>query len=311
MRGKAPIIMVILGKQKTDWIGGITNEIIPLNDGNWDKYRPVHEIQNNPETWGCSLFSGLDCVETLFMYYLHKQLIPPKYVKWLTKNKYFIDGFINFSEAYNYQFADVQKRKGTHLYKANDAIRKGLIPEAIYTFKDYFINNKPFPYGTEFLIKEFNKRFTINWYWVENVDLGIKASPLQATVRFTNGNQILKPEGKHNHAVMAYNTNDCYYIDDSYNQRDKRYHKAYVANFIGYTLTINTSDMNIKKFLQENDKKWVRNSNTGAFGRVLQDKLRTIKTNDRGVLILLDDKVRINGVNITNEEWTTLPKQDF
>jgi len=302
---------VLLGKQKTNWIGNITNEIKLLNDGNWDDYRTVHEIQNNPETWGCLLFSGLDCIEPLFMYHLRNHLIPDEYVKWLTDNNYFIDGFINFSEAYNYQFADVKEGTGTHIYKANDAIRLGLIPESLYSFKDYFIDKKPITSEMNRLVKEFNKRFIINWYWVEDINVAIKGSPIQGIVHFANGDGILKPEGKHDHAIMIYNQNGYYSIDDSYIQRDKKYNKNYVSNFVGYTLTINKSNMNVEKFLKEHDLKWIRNSNTGAFGRILQNKLRVIETQDRGTLILLDDKIRQNGVNVINEDWLALPREIF
>ena len=302
---------VKLGKQKIDWIGGINHKIIPLNNGDWSNYRPIHETQNNPETWGCTIFSGLDCIETLFMYYLSNHLIPNEYVKWLTKNKYFINGFINFSEAYNYQFAKIEKGKGTYLFTANNAIRRGLVPEQLYSFKDYFIDKKPITDKIENLRKEFNKRFIINWYWVENINEAIKCSPLQATVKFANGNEILKPEGRHNHAIMVYKKNGYYSIDDSYSQRTKKYNKNYVSHFIGYTLTINNTSMNIKEFLEKNDLKWIFNNNTGEIGRIIQGKLRTVKTNDRGVKILLDNEVRKNGKHITNEEWLNLPKKDF
>jgi hypothetical protein len=69
--------------------------------------------------------------------------------------------------------------------------------------------------------------------------------------------------------------------------------------------------MDVQKFLKDNDLKWVRNQNTGAFGRVLQNKLRVVATADRGTLILLDDKVRTDGVNIPNDQWESLPKELF
>jgi len=303
--------MVKLGKQNTDWIGGINHKIIELNDGNWDKDRPIHETQNNPETWGCTLFSGLDCIETLFMYYLRNHLVPDEYVKWLTDNKYFKNGFINFSESYSYQFADIEKGLGTYLYKANDAIRLGLVPESLYSFKDYFIDKKPITEEIKNLRKEFKKKFTINWYWVEDINTAIKASPLQATVKFDTGDGILAPEGKHNHAIMVYKKNGWYDIDDSYKQRSKKYNKNYISNFIGYTLTVNYSNMNVENFIKENDLKWIFNNNTGEIGRILQGKLRTIKTQDSGVKILLDNEVRKNGKHITNEDWLKLPHEDF
>jgi len=300
-----------LGQQKTDWIGGVSNILIEYNNGDWSNYRPEHETQNNPETWGCALFSGTDSIETLFMYFLYNNLIPKEYVKWLTDNKYFINGFINFSDAYSYQFAEVEPGRGTFLYKANDAIRLGLVPESIYSFKDYFIDKKTIPPEAEKLKLEFKKRFTINWYWVENIEKSLKSSPLQATVRYADGDGILSPIGDHNHAIMVYKKGDYYDIDDSYNQPTKKYHLERVSNFIGYSLTINTTNMDVENFVKEYDLKWIFNNNTGEIGRIIQGKLRTIETQDRGVKMLLDDKVRENGKHIIDAEWKLLPKLPF
>jgi hypothetical protein len=69
--------------------------------------------------------------------------------------------------------------------------------------------------------------------------------------------------------------------------------------------------MDIAKFVKDNDLKWVRNQNSGDFGRILQGKLFLLPTADRATLALLDDKVRTNGINITDEEWSQLPSQNF
>lgn len=73
----------------------------------------------------------------------------------------------------------------------------------------------------------------------------------------------------------------------------------------------NKKDMEIKTFIEKNDLKWVRNGDTGEFGRVMQKELKVIKTKDRGVLILLDDKIRESGVTIDNNLWKSLPKSEF
>jgi len=76
-------------------------------------------------------------------------------------------------------------------------------------------------------------------------------------------------------------------------------------------ITITNKNMDIEKFVKDNDKKWVRNYNTGAFGRILQGKLFIGTSTDRMTLMLLDDKVRENGVQISDSEWKQLPKEDF
>lgn len=304
---------VIRGKKLGDWIAGIGIELKELNNGNWDYDRPEHETQNDyGETWGCTVFSALDALETLFMWYLHNQKMPPEHVQWLTQNGYFNKGFINFSDGYTYKFADIQPGLGTYLYSANNALLKGLVPELTYTGEDAFLRKNPVSEDMHELAREFNKRFGINWYWVEDPTYSLKCSPLQGLVRFANGDGILSPDGEPNHAVMVYKKEDgAYYIDDSYAQRNKRYAINRVYDFIGYQLTFYNNTMDVQKFLKDNDLKWVRNQNTGAFGRVLQNKLRVVATADRGTLILLDDKVRTDGVNIPNDQWESLPKELF
>jgi hypothetical protein len=69
--------------------------------------------------------------------------------------------------------------------------------------------------------------------------------------------------------------------------------------------------METAKFIKQNDLKWIRNQKTGAFGRILQGELKTFQTTDRACLALLDDKVRKEGLNISDEIWTSLPKNNF
>jgi hypothetical protein len=307
---------VLIGKQNTDFIAGVSSPLSNKNlnlSGDWGLFRPEHELQNiGFKTYACTIFSGEDALEALFMFFLKQGLIPNEYVKWLGDNGYFKNGFINFSDRFNAQFADIQLGTGTYIYKANNALRRGLIPEDMLPYcKDNYYGNVITPEMLE-LAEEFEKRFTINWHWVENPTEWFKKSPLQAVVRYTNGSGILKPEGALNHAVMVYKEDDeSYYIDDSYIPRDKQYGKDYVFHFVGYTLTINYTNMNTSKFIKDNDLKFVRNQNTGAIGRIIQGKLRTVETNDRGTKMLLDNEHRKNGVTVIDEEWTQLPKEQF
>ena len=75
---------------------------------------------------------------------------------------------------------------------------------------------------------------------------------------------------------------------------------------VQYSITMDT-----KKFIKNNDLKFVRNKNTGEFGRIMNGKLRTVKTKDRGALLLLDNSHRKNGITITNKEWEQLPQKPF
>ena len=303
---------VKFGQQITDFILGVSfspdSQCFNLS-GNWKQYRSIHELQNKGwETYACTLFGGSDAIEALFNLYLLTGRISPADIKWLQDNGYLQDGRINFSDRFPAQFAEVEIGVGTYQYKANNALRKYLIPEAMFPYvtEGYYDKSKITPEMMS-LAEEFCKRFFINWYWVENTEYILQKTPMSAVVHFANGDGILKPEGAFNHCIFVDNEeSDCYDIDDSYAQQDKRYGKDFVSNFVGYSLTLNTTLMNVDKFLKDNDLKFVRNQNTGGFGRVLQGMLRTIETTDRATLLLFDEMVRKNGIQITQGEWQTL-----
>lgn len=111
---------------------------------------------------------------------------------------------------------------------------------------------------------------------------------------------------------MVYgDTDKTAYIDDSYTNADKVYCKERVSNLVGCSITYNIkSDMNVAQFLKDNDLKWVRNQNTGAFGRIMQGKLMIVDTKDRGVLIVLDEMVRTNGRQMTQPEWDAIKEAE-
>lgn len=308
---------VKFGTQPTDFIAGVNTplgvDILNLN-ADWDTDRPEHEHQNKGyETSACTIFSGLDCLETVFMFFLKNNLFPPDLTLWLRANGYFNNGFINFSDRYSAQFAEIEPLSGTYQYKAGNALRQGLIPETMFPYTtDNYYNNKAITAEMTALAEEFIKRFTVNWYWVENISIGLHSSPLQGIVKYADGTGILKPEGRLNHAIMVYGQADDYLkIDDSYSIREKKYGKDFVFSFMGFSLTINNNNMINETFIKENDLKFVRNKNTGQFGRIMQGKLRVVASTDRGTLLLLDNEHRANGVTIANDLWLKLPQTNF
>lgn len=303
---------VKFGKQLQDFVLGANYPVASpcLNfSEKWKEYRSRHELQfNGYETYACTIFSGLDAEEALFNFFLFENRIGFDDVKFLRDNGYLVDGKIEFSDRLPAQFAEIEIGKGTYQYKANDAIRKYLIPEAMfpYTPEGYYDKSKVTKEMLT-LAEEFAKRFIFNWYWVEDTSYILQSTPLTGIVRYASGQGILKPEGALNHCIMIPSKGVDYYdVDDNYSQQDKQYGLDYVFNFVGYSLTLNITLMNVEKFLEDNDLKFVRNKNTGAFGRILQGYLRTVDSFDRGVLLVLDDLVRKNGVQITQGEWQTL-----
>jgi hypothetical protein len=299
---------VIRGRQDTDWVLGVNSPISSkiLNPSkNWTTSIPQLELQNKGyETYACTLFSSANCRETLMMYYLKNNLIPPDYVLWLTKNGYFENGFINFSDRLPAQFADISIGLGTSQYKANIAFKNHIIPEKLFPYElnGYYDTSKI----TQEMLNlglEFEKRFVFNWNWIDDPEEGLLYSPLQGVVRWAEGGGILSPAGNPNHAIEIHSSNGSFGINDSYSQDIKKYAKDHVWDFIGYTLTINITTMDVVKFVKENDLKWGQNSNNGQFFRVMQGRLRLLNTSDRATLALLDDKVRENGIKLTTNEF--------
>jgi hypothetical protein len=314
---------VLLGKRLGDFVAGSNSPIqSDLNVDNWIDYKPEHELQNTGgfETFTCVSFSANDILETLFMYYLRNNMISPQNTRWLVDNGYFRNGFINFSD----RFVAINGKTetiGAYQYLVGDGINKnGLIPESMLPMGGHnqseYLDSNVITKEMVDLGKEFLKRFTINYEWVDDLKDALKKSPVQVVVRwanYTNPTDILDPTGNYCHAVMAFKETDDYIeINDSYTQEIKRYAVDQPISFMAYHLTINNENtMDTNKFIKDNDLKFVRNSNTGAFGRVLQGKLRTFSSTDRAVLCLLDDEIRKGGVQITNAEWEQLPKADF
>lgn len=315
---------VLLGKWPYDWIAWgnspIQREVLVVG-GDWKPYQVEHEIQwtGTYDTLFCITYSALECIGALFMYYVNNGLISPSNVSWLKTQGYFKNGFINFNERFNAILGETTSQ-GAYQYKVANAIKNyGLIPQDMFPLADNFQDNIDPKFITESMYalgKEFLKRFSINYEWVEDIKEALKYSPVQFVVKYANyinPEDILAPNGAYNHAVEGvYSVTGYNELRDTYWQIFKRYNPAFTASFLAYNLTVNNNiNMDTTKFLKDNDKKWVRNVNTGQFGRVLQNKLFTVQSTDRGTLILLDDKVRENGVQITNEDWVKLPKTNF
>ena len=318
---------VLLGKGQYDWIAGgnsaIKKEVYAV-DLDWKPFQGEHEIQfvnsKTPyDTLFCVTYSALKCIIALLNFLIKKGLISDENIQWLKDKGYYKNGKLNFSERFSAIIGETTN-KGAYQFKvANGIYNCGVIPQDMFPLADNFKDNIDSKFITQEmrdLGKEFLKRFTINYEWVDNLSEQLKYSPVQEIVRFANYEKpedILKPEGETNHAVEGvFATPEYDEIQDTYWQVYKRYHPDYTHSYMAYSITVNNNiPMDTEKFIKDNDKKWVRNQNTGEFGRILRGKLFTIKTTDRAALILLDDRVREDGIQVTNETWEKLPKENF
>jgi hypothetical protein len=235
-----------LGTRETDYILGSSPVIKKEINTNWKDWKPEHEIQAKRyfDTVSCVSYSATDVIEYLFTWALNNNQISQADVKWLKDNGYFKNGLINFSDRFVAILGETTKA-GAFQYKVGDAIRKyGLIPQDmlpttddIKSFEEYIgfeITQEMLDLG-----KEFIKRFPINYEWAFNID-ALKYAPIQVCVSYADGEGILCPTSKVNHAIVAINATDDYIeVDDSYQRQFKKYcHKA-VYSMMLYTVKFN------------------------------------------------------------------------
>lgn len=319
---------VKLGFGERDWFGGANSPIVRdvlVADGDWKPYQIEHEIQwtGAYDTQFCVTFSALECIGSLFMYYIGHNLISADNVKWLRDNGYFKNGFINFNERFTAINGKTDENGAYQFNVANGIKNFGLIPQDMFPTADNFKDNINPSFITSAMYalgKEFLKRFSINYEWVDDFSDELKYGPIQNVVKFANyvnPTDILAPAGETNHAVEGVFATVLYNEErDTYWQIFKRYNPAFTYSYMSFKLTINNNNnMNVSKWLVDNDKKWVQVTSgqfNGQFGRVLQGKLMIVKTTDRGTLMLLDDKMRSEpSIKITGEEYDQLPKINF
>jgi len=311
-----------------------------------------YEVGDITDSSSCVSFSASDILEAIFIFFIRDWLeasgykgdvkndeeiklhlakninFKTAYLSGVGLNFLYVKGYIengepNFSDRFIAINGHTTKYGAYQADVANGIKLVGLIPEKMLPFVKGFENYHNAQDITQEMVDlatECKKYFFIDWEWVNKIDImeKLEEAPLQATVLFANGDGILKPEGRENHAIMIFkaNKNISASIDDSYIQETKEYGWEYFHNLLKYSITdLNITIMDTKQFIADNDLVWVQNSDTGQFGRILQQQLRPIVSTDRGALALLDDKVRgsqlLKGgkkvpAKLTNEEWKQL-----
>lgn len=321
-----------------DWIAWWNSPLKPEKRNitwDWKMYYPEHEIQfinwkiDPFETSFCVTFSALDCIETEFNYLLSNWLVPQDDVIWLNNNWYFKNWKINFSDRFTWILWDTTKN-GAYLFKiARSIIDYWLIPENMLPLNvdtyDEFVDKTRITERMYELWREFNKRFIINYEWItfdnspiskNDLKDSLKVSPIQCVIRYADWDWILNPDWLLNHAVMCnwyQESIDAEDINDSYWREQKRYKREHPRSYLQFYITFKNKEINMDKvkFYKDNDQKWVRNINTGAFWKVLKWKLYVADTKDRMVLMLVDEAHRSNWVSVTDVEWQTLDKVTF
>lgn len=319
----------LLGQGQFDWIAGANSAVehkVLCESGNWKDLAIPHEIQvvnqntNDPyDTLMCVSFNGsTDAIEYILMAMLRQNLIPKVTVKWLEEKGYFENGVINFNE----RFTAVKGKTtsyGAYQFLVAEGMRNsGLIPQSKLPFAETFNENidpELIPKDLDDLGKEFLTHLAINYEWVAEADTKefMKYSPLSCVGQYADGDGILNPPGNTGHSMLQVNETDEYReIDDSYWRQFKKYNKSKLQSFMAFYITplkTDNNSMETSKWIAENDLKWVQNSVTGQFGRVLRGKLMMFVSSDRGTMALLDAKMRSEpSIKITPAEFEQLER---
>lgn len=309
---------------KTLFIYGKDKLIVLVSD--WDAYLPEPERQrrNNFDLYNCVIQMYVNRVETVFNYAIKARKIPQASLDFLTKEGYIKDGKVCLSKKWISVRADI-KNYGTTFAKAITAAEEwGMVPEILYdwnededTWEEYY-DDKEYTEELKRLGQRFLEHFDIVDYYVygkDEMEKALKESPLGIVVFawLTNANnEHYKPNGyptNHGTVLLNYNKRKVF---DSYPPFIKTlaWDNMPTWGLASYIFFLKEY-MDTEQYVKDNDLKWVQNKKTGQFGRIMRGALYTVASNDRGTLILLDDKVRTSGMRISDEVWNTLTKIKF
>jgi len=315
---------VLIGRGEFDWQCGGNSAIqhdILISDKDWKKFTVAHEIQwtGKYDTQFCVTYSALKTIAKIFTYLEQTEKLSQSDLEFLKDYKK--DEMYDFAERFPATLGETTAH-GAYQFKVANAIKNyGLIPQSMFPLADNFQDNISKDFITKEMYdkgKEFLKRFQINYEWVESFD-NLVYSPIQTVVRYANyekPDDILAPEGELNHAVTGvYTVTEYNEIEDTYWQEFKRYHPNYTHSLLAYFITLNNNNMDVEKFINDNDKNQVRNSNTGAYGVIYGRKLMEIKPERAGLYMIDRDARGLIGkgktITINNAEWDMIKVAGF
>lgn len=315
--------LILEGKIKDNlFLGSTGNDNLIVNEKkDWTPYLPDTEYQRKAfDTWNCVAFSACNVLEIYFNWAIKNKKISSVNLTWLIEKGYIENGRINFSDRFIGTKAGTKVGVGNSGSKvANTIHTHGLVPEKAWSFglnmdeQEYYKNTPP---ELDILGKEFLTRFDIRFesFWIKDTSEALQYSPLQVFVNawYKKNGVYYNPNKKINHAVTKIKEKTKQ-IFDTYDPFIKSLISNYYYYPSGYKYSFNEiiNHMNIEEFLRDNDLLFVRNTKTGKFGRIMQEKLKVVETQDRGTLLLLDEAVRKNGRGLTEDEWEQLPKEKF
>jgi hypothetical protein len=285
----------------TDWhFGGFTpleNNIWQI-DGDWERYLPVVEYQNNHayDRMACVSYSLLTCLEIQQLRQTGRE--------------------VNYSDRALAKMSGTTET-GNRLDTVFDTAReKGLLPESEWPdtpggWDEYY---KDIPDEIERKAGSVLETWSLYREWVAPYDLtaireALKEAPLQVTARYASGSGLLKPAGTPNHAICLYGIDEGYKVYDHYTQTRKRYSLDYEFGVIlkPYLIKKNNNTMIYKQ------NQLIAKSQGGGynFGIHIDGKLLIGETDDVLATWTLRNKDYNNKVTVTLEEWNKLAHYDL
>ena len=310
---------VLIGRGEFDWFASgnspIVHEIL-MPDKNWKNVELEHEIQfNYPalyDTLFCVTFASLKAVAKILTLLELNGLLSYQDLQFFAQYKK--NGKYNFNERFTGALGETTNL-GAYQYKIANAIRNyGLIPQDMFPLADNFNDNIDKKFITQEMYdkgKEFLERVSFNYEWVSDMINYLEYSPIPCLVKFANyenEEDILAPVGDYNHQVLGvFAVPEYHEVEDTYQQRYKRYEPQNTGGFMAFYLTLNNKNMDVEKFIKENDTNQIRNVNTGGYGVIYGGKLMQIRQERAGLYMIDRDARGLIGkgktVSITDNEW--------
>ena len=165
--------LITLGITPENWISSalpMTDEKIDYSDYLPDP-EPQHSGRENYfDTMGCTAFSALNILETVFNYKIANEKFSDEHINFLKNNGYIKNGKVNFSDRWLFMISNTKPIGNDFVSVWNAVWKIGLIPESDLPFG----GNSWHQYNDKSLLteemykkaEEFQKYFVINFAWV-------------------------------------------------------------------------------------------------------------------------------------------------